>query len=94
MTDKTLAMLEAELRDLEWPGQEEANARHDLATLRNLAETVTHTGARAAIVKDLPAAEKRWEHAHHALAMQSTATPAQIDAAAQAVVDAREAEGN
>jgi hypothetical protein len=82
---------EAALAELEGPHQEAANAASDLATIEALIATTPHAGAKKALEADHPAAKRRHADATAALAHKSTATQAEIDAAAQAVIDARPA---
>jgi hypothetical protein len=85
----TQTKAEADLAKLEGPRQEAMNAAHDLATLKTLIATTPHAGAVAVMQRDLAAAEQRAAKAAKAVA-DDTVTQADIDAAAQAVIDARE----
>jgi hypothetical protein len=90
----SLKELEDNLAELEGPHQEAANAAADLATIESLIATTPHAGARKVMEADLPAAKKRVADANAALAHKSVATQAEIDAAAQAVIDARPEEAS
>jgi hypothetical protein len=84
---------EAALAELEGPHQEAANAEADLATIESLIATTPHAGAKKALEADLPHAKKRLSDATAALAKhtkgEGAVTQADIDAAAQKVIDAR-----
>jgi hypothetical protein len=85
-----LTAAEAELERLERPGWDREHARFDLATARNAALTVP-PHLKAAADAAIPAFEDRHAAtvAAHEAHVAAGVTDAQIDAAAQAVVDLR-----
>lgn len=85
----TQTQAEKDLAKLEGPRQEAQNAAHELATLKTLHDTVPHAGAKAAIQRDLAAAESRAAAAAKAFA-DTGVTQQDIDEAAQRVIDERE----
>lgn len=78
------------LESLEAPYHEERHAKHELATLQALSDSISHPGAKAAIQADLPAAKARVDaavaarQAHEATGV----TQAHIDYAAQLKINA------